>query len=125
MAKSLDWINALEEEHTVKSMNSIIFEGVITTATTFSGEAEEKRCAYVLRSWRIETKAGEDDIQVLGDEVRVEFQSEELVEAARMYACMGRKVKVVGKIARSKLDGDIYILAGYVDYWPRLPGDEW
>jgi hypothetical protein len=107
-----------------RSMNSIIFEGVITELT-FDGEGEAERCAFVLAAWDIHVKEGEDDIQTLEDDVRVEVRGEGLVGPARRYARIGRKVKVVGKIARAKIDNDLYIVAEHTNYWPRLPGDEW
>jgi hypothetical protein len=100
----------------MKSMNSIIFEGVIQSALSSDGGGKEQRCSFVLCGYHRVAQEGEDDFVVLDDDIRVEFRSAELVEAAWHKAVLGRVAKVAGAIHRSKADRDVYILAEHIEY---------
>jgi hypothetical protein len=104
----------------MKSNNSIIFEGVIQGDLFSIVEGEEQRCAVMVWSRHTVVREGEDDLVVLDDDVRVEFRSAELIEAAWKRASPGREVKVVGAIHRSKADNEVYILAEHAEYRPLL-----
>jgi hypothetical protein len=102
----------------MRSMNSIIFEGIIRTGYSLDGEEGHRRVTFVMCSRHTMVRAGEDDLIVLDDEIRVEFRSKELIEAAIKNVRVGREVKVVGSIHRSKIDQDVYILAEHAEFRP-------
>jgi hypothetical protein len=104
----------------VKSFNSAIFEGVVQSALSLDGKGKNRRCFVVVSSRHTVVRKGRADLVVLDDAIRVEFRSPLLIRMAQREARIGREVRVVGSIHRSKVDNDVYIAAESAVYRPMF-----
>jgi hypothetical protein len=96
-------------------MNSIIFEGTIKGSPVFIGEGKSRRCSLIVVSWSYVYRKNGDAVRKKETPMRVEFSSEDLVDAAKRLARRGRDVKVVGKMAGSAIDA-LYLEAEHMEY---------
>jgi hypothetical protein len=102
----------------MNNLNSILLEGVISGKPYVVKEGKTERCSFVVSSLHYQRKGR--DFEGQETRIRVMLRGNGLVAAVTKPAHDGRRVRVVGRIARGGEDNDIYIEAEHVEYRPEL-----
>jgi hypothetical protein len=104
----------------MNSLNSVLFEGTVSSRPDFAERGKEKVCSFTVSAWRDYYSSKGDCIRrVGGATIRIVIRDTKLVEAAVRNAHDGRALRIVGKLAGSVEDNSICIVAEHVEYRPE------
>jgi single-stranded DNA-binding protein len=97
----------------MNDLNSLLVEGVIKQV-----DFEEKSARLVIENRRVfKNRDGALDTELCSFVVRI--QGESLIESARKYANLGRKVRVVGRIYDdSDKEMRVIVIAEHIEFCP-------